>query len=99
MKYFFDWDPKKAKENIKNHKVSFQRASTVFRDPKMITIYDVEHSEPEERWVTMGLDENGILLVVSHTFHKDAESMYKIRIISARKAVKREITQYNEVNL
>lgn len=56
MKYFLEWDPKKAKENIQNHKVSFQRASTIFRDPNMITIFDNEHSETEDRWVTMGLE-------------------------------------------
>lgn len=99
MEYYFEWDPQKAKININKHKVNFQRASTIFRDPKMISIFDDEHSEIEERWITMGIDENGSLLVVSHTFHKIDKLICNIRIISARRAVKREIKQYKELNV
>ncbi|MBF0230393.1 MAG: BrnT family toxin [Desulfamplus sp.] len=48
------------------HKISFQRAATVFRDPYMVSIFDDEHSETEDRWITLGTDENGILEVVRY---------------------------------
>lgn len=98
MKYNFEWDQGKAKANKRKHKVSFQRASSVFRDPKMISIFDDMHSENEDRWLTMGIDSNGILIVVSHTFQKEDKTCCKIRIISARKATKKEMNQYREIN-
>jgi uncharacterized DUF497 family protein len=57
-----------------------------------------EHSEREERWITIGIDENGILLIASHTFQIVDNFRRNIRIISARKSVKREIKQYKEWN-
>ena len=96
MRYYFEWDPQKAKINLKKHKVSFERACTVFKDPNALSIYDEEHSEEEERWITLGMDINGTLLVVVHTFEQLDENTCKIRIISARKATKKEIKQYNE---
>ena len=57
MRYDFEWDPKKARNNIRKHKVSFERAATIFRDSNLISIPDEDHSESEERWITMGLDE------------------------------------------
>ncbi len=96
MRYYFEWDPQKAKINLKKHKVSFERACTVFKDPNALSIYDEEHSEKEDRWVTLGMDLNGTLLVVVHTFKQLNEKICKIRIISARKATKKEIEQYNE---
>ena len=70
MKYHFEWNHNKAIKNKQKHKISFQRATTVFRDPNMISIFDDEHSETEDRWITLGIDENGILLVISHTFYQ-----------------------------
>jgi len=99
LEYFFEWDPKKAKENIQSHKVSFQSAATIFRDPNMISIFDEEHSDTEERWITVGIDEKGILLIVSHTFQNIDKFRCNIRIISARKAGIREIKQYKELIL
>ena len=96
MQYNFEWDPAKAKQNIRRHKVSFQRATAIFRDPYMISIFDEEHSQEEDRWITMGKDDNGIVLVVCHTFRKIEDSLFTIRIISARKATKRERKQYEE---
>lgn len=94
MHYDFDWDIKKAKSNLRKHKTSFERASTIFRDPNALSIPDEEHSEQEERWVTIGFDKSGILLTVSHTFKIVSEDIWKIRIISARKATKSEREQY-----
>ncbi len=56
MRYRFEWDPAKEKANIHKHKVSFRKAATVFRDPNQLSIYDQEHSEDEDRWITMGID-------------------------------------------
>lgn len=54
MRYTFEWDPRKAKENLRKHRVSFDRAAELFRDPVAISLADEEHSETEERWVTIG---------------------------------------------
>jgi len=81
---------------LRKHKISFQRAATVFRDPRAISIFDEEHSEEEDRWVTMGSDDTGTILVMVHTFRRIDESSYAVRIISARKATKREREQYEE---
>lgn len=96
MRFDFEWDSRKAKSNIGKHNVSFERATTIFRDPNILSIPDEEHSEFEERWITMGLDESSILLVVSHIFKNFSQEICRIRIISARKATKTEIEQYEE---
>lgn len=96
MRYDFEWDIRKAKSNVRKHNVTFERATTIFRDPNLLSIPDEEHSESEERWLTMGLDETGILLVISHVFRKFDAKLFKIRIISARKATATEETQYEE---
>lgn len=96
IKYFFEWDPVKAKTNSTKHRITFERATVVFRDKRAITIFDEEHSDEEERWITIGMDSNGISLVVVHTVNQMNQEHYKIRLISARKATKHEITQYTE---
>ena len=94
MHYNFDWNPDKAKKNKRKHKISFDRATTIFRDPNAVSIVDEEHSNNEDRWITMGMDNSGILLVASHTFTTIDQSTCEIRIISVRKAEKPEIHQY-----
>ncbi len=96
MRYDFDWDTGKARSNLRKHKISFERATTIFRDPNLISIPDDEYSETEERWLTMGLDANGALLIISHTFKNISASVVNIRLISARKATKSETEQYEE---
>ena len=96
MQYSFDWDPAKAKQNLRKHGVSFERAAKVFLDSFAISIFDDEHSEDEDRWITIGSESNDVLLVVVHTFRgTDAQSSL-IRIISARKADRDEANQYHE---
>jgi len=85
----FEWDERKAKQNIRKHGVSFEEAATVFGDQFSITIYDPLHSEDEDRFVILGMSSKNQLLVVVHTERGD-----KIRIISARKATKKERKQY-----
>ena len=98
MRYYFDWDPNKAKANRKKHGIVFEQASTIFLDPTMIAVFDSEHSEHEDRWATIGIDKNGILLVVAHTFQQLDAGCCRIRIISARKATRKELKQYQEEN-
>lgn len=95
MQYTFEWDPRKAKTNITKHGVSFEQAAEVFLDALHIAVFDDEHSETEERWITLGKTKNGTLLVVTHTFaeHEDCAT---VRIISARPATKHEQRQYEE---
>ena len=96
MRYYFEWDPEKAKENLQKHRISFERAATIFLDQRAISIFDKEHSKDEDRWVTLGIDSSGILLVIVHTFRQVDVSSCRIRIISVRKAKKREAQQYKE---
>jgi uncharacterized DUF497 family protein len=96
LRYSFEWDAIKARQNIRKHTVSFERAATVFRDPNQISIYDQEHSEDEDRWITLGLSQDGILLVVVHTFSQSSKSSASIRIISARRATRAEMRHYEE---
>jgi uncharacterized DUF497 family protein len=96
LRYTFEWDPIKAKDNLRKHRISFDRAAEVFLDPLAISIFDEEHSEHEERWVSLGKDWGGILLILIHTFLEISAAECKIRIISARKANKRETRQYEE---
>jgi uncharacterized DUF497 family protein len=96
--YDFEWDPNKERNNLRRRQLSFRRAATVFHDPNQLTLYDETHSEQEERWITLGLDSGGILLVVVHTFEQVSDEVYRIRIISARKAESPEMMQYQERN-
>lgn len=91
MKVIVEWDPVKAEINLKKHQVSFEEASTVFDDPLFITFLDVEHSDDEERYITLGLSQRNRLLLIAHT---DREGI--IRIISARKATNKERRFYEQ---
>lgn len=98
MRYEFEWDPVKERKNVRKHHVSFRQAAVVFRDPNHLSIYDEEHSEEEDRWITMGFDGTGVLCVVVHTFELTEEELCRIRMISARKATSAEQAQYREAN-
>ena len=91
MPLTFEWHPPKARSNFAKHGVGFEEASTVFGDPLSLTIPDPEHSRMEERFVTMGTAFTGKLLVVVHTDRGD-----NIRIISARRASRRERKSYEK---
>ncbi len=95
MEYCFEWDPRKAEDNLRKHRVSFERSAEIFLDPFMLSIYDGKHSSKEERWVTIGKDRNGVPLVVIHTFREIDSESSSIRIISARRATKNEVKQYS----
>lgn len=96
MQYNFEWDPRKTKANITKHGISFEQAAKIFLDALHIAVFDDEHSETEERWVTIGKVGNGELLVVSHTFVEHEDHTVTVRIISARMATQHEQRQYEE---
>lgn len=96
VNYNFEWDPVKARENRNKHGVDFDEAATIFRDSKALSIFDPDHSETEDRWITMGISEKGRLLVVNHTFRGESEEEVTIRIISSRRATKRESKKYGD---
>ena len=96
MEYIFEWDPRKARLNLRHHGVPFERATSVFLDPRAVSIPDEEHSSEEDRWVTLGLDRVGNLLVLVHTFAQVSATRCRVRIISARRATKTEVIQYSE---
>ena len=85
----FNWDPSKTQENLLDHGISFEEATTVFGDPLAGTIPDPDHSVGEARFLTIGWTANGRLIVVSHIEEGDT-----IRIISAREATAHERKQY-----
>jgi len=88
----FEWDERRDKANRRKHRISFEEAATAFADSRSITITDPDHSDEEERYVLLGLSYRGNMLVVVHTERGDS-----VRIISARKATKRERGQYGTV--
>ena len=94
MVYQFEWDLPKARANRRKHGVSFEEAATVFLDPRASSVYDPEHSESEDRWVTLGLSSAGRLLVVCHTFQDIGPRESRVRLISSRRATRKERRQY-----
>ena len=94
MQYSFEWDPVKAKENVRKHGVSFERAAHVFLDPFAVSVFDDEHSSYEDRWITIAQNGNEVILVVVHTFRELDTNHSNVRLISARKATKSETKQY-----
>jgi len=87
----FEWDNVKARSNLIKHSISFEEASTVFGDPNSITIADPAHSFSEDRFVILGRSYGGKLTVVVHT-----ERGENVRIISARRANRKERRTYEE---
>lgn len=87
----FEWDQEKAVSNSKKHGVRFSEAATVWRDHFARSFYDPDHSEAEDRWLFIGLSAEGRVLVVCY-----CERHHRIRLISARHALTREMEQYWE---
>ena len=94
--YHFEWDEIKAAANLDKHGVSFELASTVFHDPRLFTSADLEHSETEERWFSIGWASNGATLSIVYLWSEADAASTKIRLISAREATKMEIRHYRE---
>jgi uncharacterized protein len=91
MDISFDWDEAKAQTNLIKHGVSFEEAKSVFYDDNAIEFYDENNSEWEDRFLLLGFSSTGKILMVCHCVRKSGNV---IRIISARKATKKEQTYY-----
>jgi hypothetical protein len=88
----YEWDTKKAEENLRKHGVSFDEGKTVFLDPLAETFDDPDHSADERRFITLGMSTSQRLLVIAHADSGDD----RIRIISARAATRRESYAHQE---
>ena len=91
MSYRFEWDPAKAAANLRKHGVSFEEAVTVFGDPLSLNMPDPLHSADEDRYLVLGMSNEQRLLVVAY-----GERGERTRILSARKATRRERHEYEE---
>ncbi|MDP2827269.1 MAG: BrnT family toxin [Sulfuricellaceae bacterium] len=94
--YEFEWDDAKAEINASKHGVDFMEAMTVFVDPLAMTRYDDEHSEDEDRWVSLGCSGKDRLLLIVHTFASTGSNTALVRLVSARQATRREREQYEQ---
>lgn len=91
MAYTFEWDAAKADNNRRKHGVTFDEASTVFGDPLAILLTDPDHSVKEQRYLLLGMSNRRRLLVVAF-----AERPPRTRLISARRANRKERRRYEE---
>jgi uncharacterized DUF497 family protein len=89
----FEWDEKKNRSNRKKHRVWFEEAQQVFDDAAALRYYDPEHSDDEDRFLLLGISGSGRVLVVVHCERGEGSV---IRIISARKATKKESKDYEK---
>ena len=87
----FEWDAPKARANLKKHHISFEEAKSVFYDEFAVQFFDEEHSSNEERFLMLGMSSGAKLLIICHC---ERENGAVVRIISARKATKRESAFY-----
>jgi uncharacterized protein len=92
----FEWDEAKASSNARKHGVSFERAATVFYDPRILTIPDVEHSNAEDRWFSLGMASDGVLLTLVYVWLESSSGTTKIRLICARRGTRSEARYYEE---
>jgi uncharacterized DUF497 family protein len=92
MSLVFEWDPRKARENLRKHRVKFAEAASVFSDPLARIHLDEDHSDEEQREIAIGHSTARRLLLVSFTEADEA----RVRIISARRATRREQDDYEE---
>lgn len=89
----FDWDERKNRANRTKHGVWFEEAQSVFQDPRGRLFYDPEHSEAEDRFILLGMSSAARTLIVVHCY-RESDSL--VRIISARKATRKEMFFYEE---
>jgi uncharacterized DUF497 family protein len=87
----YEWDAKKAKTSFRKHGVSFEEAATVFLDPLAVTFPDPDHSDEEDREITIGLTTKNRVVFVSHCPRGD-----RTRVVGARRTTRKERKQYEE---
>ena len=90
----FSWDARKALSNLKKHGVSFEGAESVFRDPAALDWHDLEHSDLEYRCKRLGLSTSGKILIVAYAPRRLEDGTEITRIISARRASRKEREAY-----
>ena len=98
MNLIFEWDDNKARMNVQKHKVGFDKARTVFNDPRLLTYSDEYHSEAEDRYISIGTSARSRVLLVVHTEREETQDSLMVRIISCRKATASERQAYEEGN-
>ena len=92
--YEFEWDPEKAKGNLRKHGIAFEEPATVFLDSRAVSVYDTGHGAGEDRWTTLGLASTGRVLVVCHAFREVRRNRPVVRMFSSRKAARKERKAY-----
>jgi uncharacterized DUF497 family protein len=93
----FNWDNKKNALNVKKHKISFKEAAQIFDDPLHISLLDKRFDYFDERWITMGMTQKGNVIVVGHLYYLTEDGEEGIRIITARKATRKERKDYEKI--
>jgi len=93
-----EWNLDKDIINLKKHNISFKEASEIFHDTLHISVLDERIDYSEERWITIGQTKKTLLVVVAHTY-MESNGYETIRIISARKATKKERVQYENCEI
>lgn len=91
VRMHFEWDPAKARANLRKHRISFEQAKTVFYDESAVQFFDEDHTPDEERFIMLGMSSDARMLVVCHCERVESEV---IRIFSARKATRNEASFY-----
>lgn len=95
MERYFEWDDRKADSNFRKHGIRFEEAARVFEDPFARSEQDrIENGE--QRWQTLGLVGGCLLLLVAHTLHFEDQGIEVVRIISARRADRKERKRYEQ---
>ena len=90
----FEWDENKAAANARKHGIAFELAASVFRDPRLLTTPDLDHSETEQRWLSIGWASDGKILSVVYLWSEPDPETTIIRLISARAATQTKIRRY-----
>jgi uncharacterized DUF497 family protein len=93
----FEWDEAKNLSNQQKHDLSFQEAMEVFRDPLQVSVQD-RIEDGEERWQTFGVVRGVLLVMVAHTLREEDQAQTVVRIISARRADRKERRFYDDEN-
>lgn len=93
-----EWDPAKNQANKKKHGISFEEASEIFMDPFHLSILEKRFEYGEERWITLGQTKRFVLLVTAHTWI-NLQGDETVKIISARKATRKERRYYENYRL
>ncbi len=96
MQLIFEWDAEKAGDNRRKHRVGFEDAKTIFNDPFLVSFPDEYHSEIERRLISIGVSNDGRILLVVHTETPEGSDGVVVRLISARKATASERRVYEE---